>query len=134
MTGSVDLQRMLRTLETSVRPEPYTYVTVPAGHPALLLAHAMVAEDEGMTVVLPLAEAQEHRLEYTFIAAWITLEVHSSLEAVGLTAAVAHALAAEGISCNVLAGFYHDHLLVPYDRADEAIAALSRLRERASEA
>ncbi len=59
--------------------------------------------------------------------AWITLTVHSSLEAVGLTAAVANTLASAGIACNVLAGFHHDHLLVPIDRVDDAMAALSRL-------
>ena len=63
-----------------------------------------------------------------FEAAWLTLTVHSAWEAVGLTAAVAARLAEEGIPANVLAGYAHDHILVPPDRADEAIAAIRSLR------
>ena len=58
--------------------------------------------------------------------------MHSALDAVGLTAAVAGALAEAGISCNVLAGAHHDHLLVPVDRADDALVALAQLRDRAT--
>ena len=67
-----------------------------------------------------------------FRAAWLTLTVHSALEAVGLTAAVATALAAAGIPANVLAGYFHDHVLVPEDRADDAIRALRALAVRAT--
>ena len=62
--------------------------------------------------------------------AWITLDVHSALDAVGLTAAVAGALAERGIACNVVAGFHHDHLFVPVDRAGDAIDALDALSAR----
>ena len=62
------------------------------------------------------------------MAAWLTLEVRSALDAVGSTAAVAAALAAENIPCNVLAGYHHDHLLVPIDKADLTIAVLKALR------
>jgi hypothetical protein len=63
-----------------------------------------------------------------FRAAWITLTVHSDLEAVGLTAAVSVALGAAGISCNVVAGTYHDHLFVPAQKAADAMAALRKLQ------
>ena len=66
-------------------------------------------------------------LDYEFVARWITLDVHSALDAVGLTAAFATALAAAGISCNVLAGYHHDHVLVDTDRASEAVSVLERL-------
>ena len=66
-------------------------------------------------------------VSYDYLAAWITLRVHSALDAVGLTAAVSTALAGAGISCNVIAGYHHDHLLVPVDRAADALAALSGL-------
>jgi uncharacterized protein len=66
-------------------------------------------------------------LAYDFVGAWITLRVDSTLEQLGLTALFSRALADAGISCNVLAGLHHDHLLVPVDRADEAMGVLRRL-------
>jgi hypothetical protein len=63
----------------------------------------------------------------TFRSAWITLRVRSALTAVGLTAAVAAALTRDGIPCNIIAGFHHDHLFVPVDQADRALAALAAL-------
>ena len=63
-----------------------------------------------------------------FVAAWLTVEVRSALDAVGLTARLATALASENIACNVLAGYHHDHLLVPFEMADRAVAVLEALR------
>ena len=80
------------------------------------------------THVVDRAVADDRGLAYDFVAAWITLQVHSALGAVGLTAAVSGALAGAGISCNVLAGAFHDHLLVPHDRADAAVTVLQALR------
>ena len=65
---------------------------------------ATVDEDEGLTAVVSVADAERLGIEPGFIATWLTLEVHSALDSVGLTAAVATALAAEEIACNVLAG------------------------------
>lgn len=81
-------------------------------------AFAVIREDEGTTAILPDRAGDFAR---------ITLTVHSALEGVGLTAAVAGALAERGIACNVVAGFHHDHLFVPWARADEALAILQRL-------
>jgi hypothetical protein len=89
---------------------------------------ATVAEDEGTTTVLSVADAERLGSRPEFVAAWLTIETRSALDAVGLTAALAGALAAEGIACNVLAGFHHDHLLVPVDKADQCLAVLSALR------
>ncbi len=91
-------------------------------------AEATVREDEGLTLVLARERADELGLAYDFVAAWITLRLHSELDAVGLTAAFSRALADAGIGCNVLAGLRHDHLLVPADRAEEAIAVLRTVR------
>ena len=66
-------------------------------------------------------------LEYDFVAAMITLRVRSRLDAVGLTAVVSSLLAKSGISCNVMAGYFHDHLFVPVERAEEALDLLRRL-------
>ena len=76
---------------------------------------ASFREREGLTLVLERRQAERLGLPYEYVAAWITLTVHSSLAAVGLTAAFATALAEAGISCNVMAGYFHDHLFVARD-------------------
>lgn len=130
--AQTDLAQMLASLQVDVREGEYVYASVAdARSPLRELALATVAEHEGLTCVLRRADADAHGLSYDFIAAWLTLRVHSALQAVGLTAAVSRALTRHGISCNVLAGFYHDHLLVAVDRRDEAVAALHSLRDEA---
>lgn len=84
-------------------------------------------EKEGVTVILPKKVADDKQCKYTFIASWITLMVHSSLEAVGLTAAVSNALALENISCNTMAGYYHDHIFVARKDAERAMRVLVNL-------
>jgi hypothetical protein len=122
-------QRDLSVLLAGLEPErkPGEFVVVSTTSESTLPALATVAEEEGTTLVLERHAADAFRLEYTATFAWITLTVNSSLEAVGLTAAVAQALAGRGIACNVLAGFHHDHLLVPSARAADALAALAEL-------
>lgn len=125
MSGETDLALMLATIAVDRRPGTFCFVTDVG---ALAdSAQAMVQEDEGPTVVVPIEVAREHGIEPEFIASWLTLRVHSSLAAVGLTAAVARALAEADIPCNVIAGFHHDHLLVPVDRAEAAISAIEGL-------
>lgn len=87
-------------------------------------------EQEGYSVILRQEEADRLQIPYSFVAAWITLMVHSSLEAVGLTAAFSKALSDQGISCNVVAGFYHDHLFVALQDAAKAMAVLNALSDQ----
>lgn len=89
---------------------------------------ASMEESEGLSVVLREEDARELGLAVLFRAAWITLTVHSDLLAVGLTAAFADALAKAGISCNVVAGAFHDHLFVPVEHAEKAMRILRRLQ------
>lgn len=130
MTGSRDLGQMLAALDAVARDGEFVFVTVGAGHPATGRALAVVVEDEGTTLVLRRPDADALGLAYDVVAAWLTLTVHSSLEAVGLTAAFSRALADAGISANVLAGYHHDHLLVPARERDRALAVLRSLRSR----
>ncbi|MGK2938073.1 MAG: ACT domain-containing protein [Solirubrobacteraceae bacterium] len=128
MSGERDLATLIATMDPVARPEPY--VVAMLGDPTELGAvvpAATIAEDEGLTVVLPQADADLLGLAYDLVAAWITLRVHSALEAVGLTAAFSTALADAGLSCNVLAGLHHDHLLVPYERRADALTVLRAL-------
>jgi len=117
---------MLATLGVQRRPGVYTYVAVGVPTPGLLAASdAMIVEGELTTLVLPVEAAQRAGLPVTIELAWLTLTVESSLDAVGLTAAVSRHLADRNIACNVLAGYHHDHLLVPASRAADAIVALT---------
>ncbi|WP_327069466.1 ACT domain-containing protein [Kitasatospora sp. NBC_01250] len=127
MAGEKDLQKLLAELRPELNPGRFVYCTFPGRVPAGLQPVVTVAEPEGVTVVVAQQEAEELGLAYDYVAAWITLRVHSALEAVGLTAAVAGRLTEEGISCNVVAGFHHDHLFVAADDADRALRALERL-------
>lgn len=129
MTGATDLEAMLATLTVNRRPGTFAFVN--GNYPDLAAAAvASIVEDEGTTWVVPIDVARSAGVDVEFEAAWLTLEVHSSLEAVGLTAAFSRALADSGVPCNVLAGYYHDHLLVPVDRVDDAVGALHALRAR----
>lgn len=117
---------MLESLTVERRPGTFTFVAVEVPTPGLLAAaHGMVEEGELTTLVLPVESARRAGLPVVVEMAWLSLTVQSSLEAVGLTAAFSGLLADQGISCNVLAGYHHDHLLVPADRAIDAIAALT---------
>ncbi|RSS61021.1 ACT domain-containing protein [Streptomyces sp. WAC06614] len=131
-------ERDLRTLLSGMRPElhegRFVFCTVPGATavPAGLHPVATVLEAEGITLVLPRDAADAAGLPYDHVAGWITLRVHSALDAVGLTGAFAAELAAHGLSCNVIAGFHHDHLFVPEDRAAEAVALLEALAARSA--
>lgn len=127
MAGLTNLHEILGALRPSVRPGRFVYVTVPTP-PEGMDAHARIVEDEGVTLVLDQEAADAAGLAYDAVFGWITLQVHTSLEAVGITAAVSNALARVGLSCNVLAGYYHDHLLVPVDDVDEAVEVLGGLQ------
>lgn len=124
--GETDLGAMLATLGVQRRPGVFVYIAVQVPTPGLIAAaHAVVKEGRLTTIVLP-ADAAERAGQATDAQfAWLTLTVQSSLDAVGLTAAVSARLAAVGIPCNVLAGYHHDHVLVPVDRVDDAISVLT---------
>ena len=129
MSGELDLAKMLASLDVEQRPGRFTFVT--GDWPALrAVAQAMIAESEGLTYVVTTDDARAAGAPVGFDAAWLTLTVWSSLEAIGLTAVVSRVLADAGIACNAIAGYHHDHLLVPFDRVDEAVRLLRELSSR----
>lgn len=87
-------------------------------------------EKEGITLVLSKSDAEKLGLDYSYVASWITLNIHSSLEAVGLTAAFATALGENNISCNVVAGYYHDHIFVDQKDQDKAMSVLQQMSKK----
>ncbi|WP_285713579.1 ACT domain-containing protein [Erythrobacter oryzae] len=118
MTGGPvgDLAGMLAGMAPALDARRWAFALVDGAAPDE--AFAIVREDEGTTAILPDPAGDFAR---------ITLTVHSALDGVGLTAAVAGVLAERGIACNVVAGFHHDHLFVPFERAEEAVRALAAL-------
>ncbi|MEM7689351.1 MAG: ACT domain-containing protein [Pseudomonadota bacterium] len=120
-----DLHGMLAGMEPTLRDGRYRFVPHGPDEDFIDLLHrtfAMVREDEGMTLVI-----RARRDDPGPFFAGITLQVHSALEGVGLTAAVANALAKVGMPCNVIAAYHHDHLFVPWDRRKEALAILRQV-------
>jgi hypothetical protein len=125
---STNLAALLRSLSPRLNAGTWVFVTVPLGRPPPAAEPlASFREAEGLTLVLREAEAEAAGLTPLFHAAWLTLDVHSDLAAVGLTARVAQALAEAGVSCNAIAASHHDHLFVPVEQADAAILALRAL-------
>ena len=123
------LDQLLAALQPKLNPGVFVFAQVDKLSDALQLdALAAFRESEGVTVVVPEAQALRAGLAIGFRAAWITLQVPSDLQAVGLTAAFSKALADAGISCNVMAAVHHDHLFVPADRGEDALACLQRLQ------
>ncbi|NRB48621.1 MAG: ACT domain-containing protein [Saprospiraceae bacterium] len=128
MAGEMDLRKLIQGMKPKLNPGSFVFCTLPEKQLPLDVAFiASFREEEGVTVVLEQVLADQKGWSYESGMAWITLTVHSALEAVGLTAAFSSALAQEGISCNVIAGYYHDHLFVPLERAKDAMNALQRL-------
>ena len=121
MSGETNLEILLQSMEPSLNPGEYVFCTVENMgiiNPSNLIG--TFNEKEGTNVIIPREKADQARLSYSFVAAWITLTVHSSLEALGLTAAFSVAHAKEGISCNVVSGFYHDHIFVNLKYSEKA--------------
>ena len=136
MTALTGLDEILAELDVVARPEAYIVATIGEERHDLVASAraasaATIEEAEGLTVVLRRADADALGIDYGYVAAWLTLTVHSSLEAVGLTARFASALAAEGIGCNVLAAYHHDHILVDARDRDRALTVLRGLRTAA---
>ncbi|MFP3923411.1 ACT domain-containing protein [Pseudomonas sp. W5-36] len=128
MTGETSLSALLRSMDPELNEGDYVFCTVAdSGHVQGVEVIGSFREREGLTVILERSQAQHLGLASDYVMAWITLTVHSSLAAVGLTAAFASALGQAGISCNVVAGFYHDHLFVGKDDALEAMSTLRAL-------
>jgi limonene-1,2-epoxide hydrolase len=128
MSGETDLALLIRQMKPVQKEGEYVFCLYESMGEAIKLEPAgLFQEQEGITVILPKSKAYEAGLSYTPPLAWITLNVHSSLEAVGLTAAVSAALTGANISCNVVAGLHHDHLFIPVKDAERAMEVLHAL-------
>ena len=131
MTAITDLDILLKSMSPDLIEGDYVFCTVEGGLAdyAHLNPMATFREKEGLTLVLTEEVATQAQLSFDGVFSMITLSVHSSLEAVGLTAAFATKLGSYGISANVIAGYYHDHIFVQKHKADAAISALKEFSE-----
>lgn len=136
MNGETDLQLLLASMAPQLAPDLYVFATVPHGVPVPADVDAVMSfrEAEGVTLILREEDARNAGVEAAFACRMVTLDIHSSLEAVGFLAAITARLAGAGMGVNPVSAFYHDHLFVPADRADEAMALLKQLAAEAARA
>ena len=128
MPGETDLQKLLQTMKPQLNEGKFVFCILDTLRSAVALDPLCIfQEEEGITVILPKGRADDKSLPYSLVCAWITLTVHSSLKAVGLTAAVSRALTDANVSCNVVAAYHHDHIFVPIQDAEQAMNALNKL-------
>ncbi|SHH42043.1 ACT domain-containing protein [Flavobacterium defluvii] len=126
MSGEKDLEKLLKTMKPEQKSGDFVFCKVDKlENFDLEKIEMFFREEEGITLIVREETAQKLKLDYSVVMAWITLTVHSSLEAVGLTAAFSKALSEKGISCNVVAAFYHDHIFVNKNDAEKAMKILN---------
>jgi hypothetical protein len=133
MTGETNLSALVASMDPVLADAVYVFATLPPGAPTPAGLEPVMSfrEREGVTLIVTRAEALAAGLDAVFPCRRITLNIHSSLEAVGFLAALLPALAAEGMGVNPVSGFFHDHLFVPADRAEDALRVLRALAARA---
>ena len=130
MPGENNLDTLLKTMKPKHNIGDYVFCSInDLSNITPDKAILIFKEEEGTTIIIKKELADNLNLNYSFVAAWITLTVHSSLAAVGLTAAFSAALSKENISCNVVAAFYHDHIFVDKKDAEKAMEILNRFSE-----
>ena len=132
MTGELNLKNLLTSMSPELMDGEYVFCSfqnAQYGDYTVLEPIVTCLEREGLTLVIPRSNADEHKVDYESAYRRITLRVHSSLEAVGLTAAFSSKLTEHGISANVIAGYFHDHIFIRSDHAGKALEALKELTE-----
>lgn len=132
MSGEKDQLRLQRHMAPELQPDTYVYCTFPDHQlPDGLDPLCTFREAEGLTAIVERSQAVRADIPHVFESRLITLTVHSSLNAVGFLALISNCLAKAGISCNAVAAYHHDHLFIPHERAEEALALLTELSQQA---
>lgn len=130
MSGEKNLHKLLANMKPILNAGEYVFVVSNATIIPREITICEMKEVEGTTMILNKKDADNYQLHYDYIASWITLNIHSSLSAVGLTAAISTELAENNISCNVIAGYYHDHIFVDKVVGLKALTILQNLANR----
>ena len=132
MSGELNLQALFKSLTAILIDGVYVFITIPTdGVPDGITPRMQFEEAEGTTLIMLQSEAEALGLDYEFPCRMITLDVHSSLEAVGFIAYIATQLAKHDMGVNPVSGFYHDHLFVPNGREQDALDILKQIAEEA---
>ena len=133
MSGETNLSKLLQSMSPELIKGEFVFCTfenAQYGDHGELNPIAAFQESEGLTLIIPRSKAEQHQIKYDSVYKGITLQVHSSLDAVGLTAAFSKTLAKHGISANVVAGYFHDHIFVRSEMAEAAMKALAILAQQ----
>lgn len=133
--GETNLNSIFSSLSPILSPETYVFITTTQPLSSLPLAALqpilLFQEAEGLTLITTKESAESHGLEYAFPCKWISLKVHSSLEAVGMMAAISTKFTDLGVSSNVVSGYFHDHVFVPEGKERVAMRGLEELTREA---
>lgn len=128
MNGETDLGRLIREMKPELHEGEYVFCTVSEFRLSIDIEPLFLfQEQEGTTVILPKQRAEQLELPYSFVSAWVTLTIHSALQAIGFISAISQELAKAGISCNVISAYYHDHLFVPIEQAQRTMTVLNMM-------
>ncbi len=130
MAGITKTDQLLAEMAPKLGVESYIFATFEGAKYADLASLMPIAsfqEEEGLTLVIERSVAENADVPFAATFRKISLQVHSSLDAVGLTAAISRVLAHKGISANIMAAYFHDHIFVPSERAEEALQVLKNL-------
>ncbi|MGJ8562032.1 MAG: ACT domain-containing protein [Alphaproteobacteria bacterium] len=131
MMGSTNLSHLLASMSPDLHDDTFVFMTIKPDAPVPNIGAVMqLNEAEGVSLIAPLGRAKKAGLAYEFPCRRITLNIHSSLEAVGFLAVITTHLAKLNVGVNPVSGFYHDHLFIPEDRADDVMAALAELSQK----
>jgi len=129
MSGETNLQTLIASMRPSLHELPYVFCSIDqvAYNRLPFNPFGVFREQEGITVIATQQQANDNGLAFDMSWACITLEVHSSLSAIGFLAAITNRLARAGISVNAISAFYHDHLFVPWEKKQRAMEELVNL-------
>ncbi len=131
MAGETNLSVLIKNMQPVLNEGQYVFLSVSEINTLdfnkIIL---FFKEKEGFTIIIEKNYADTEGVDYSSVFAWITLHVHSALDAVGLTAAFSKTLADNQISCNVVAGFYHDHIFVQHELGQQAVDVLTKLSNK----
>jgi uncharacterized protein len=127
MQGETNLKTLIKSLKPTLNEGQYVFCSLAKQDFETTDIILFFKEKEGITIICTQEFADKKGYTYNGTFAWLTLQIHSALDAVGLTAAFSNALAKNNISCNVIAGYYHDHIFVQHEKGKEAVSVLEKL-------